>query len=324
MPRQFDDSNKTLISVAMAAYNGSAFIDAQIESILNQTHTNIELIICDDCSLDETVKIVCKYQNDTRVKPYFNEINVGYKMNFEKAIGLCSGNYIALADQDDIWNPRKLELLLKHISDHDLIHSDAVIIDDRGAVIDTSYSRYSSKSLICTARNILFNGSVTGCTCMFNSRITGQILPFPSGDYAHDRWIALVSSIGNGVHYLDLPLIKYRQHSNNISGASKFQFDFTSMVMSVLDTERHSGILQHYSFACSVKNRFPKANIKLCSDLELACNLHDSIKLGHFFNFLKYSFYAIDSIDVGSSIFVRIFKLINLCKITLVNKYKND
>lgn len=108
----------------MTTYNGVKYLREQIESILSQTYKDFELIICDDCSKDSTVSILKKYQNkDSRVKYFINESNLGFKKNFEKAISLCSGEYVAFSDQDDIWLPEKLEESITHIGNNNLLCS---------------------------------------------------------------------------------------------------------------------------------------------------------------------------------------------------------
>lgn len=90
-----------MISIAMTTYNGEKYLREQLDSILNQTFSDFELIICDDCSKDATVKILEEYSlKDKRVRYFVNEKNLGFKKNFEKAISLCSGEYVAFSDQD--------------------------------------------------------------------------------------------------------------------------------------------------------------------------------------------------------------------------------
>ena len=97
----------------MATYNGGKYLREQLDSILTQTITDWELVVCDDCSKDSTVEILTSYQEqDDRIKIFVNEKNLGFKKNFEKAIGLCSGDYIALADQDDIWHENHLLIII--------------------------------------------------------------------------------------------------------------------------------------------------------------------------------------------------------------------
>ena len=119
-----------LVSIAMATYNGEKYLRKQLESIYNQTYKNIEFIVCDDRSSDKTVKILQEYQNKYGLKFFINEQNLGFVKNFEKAASLCTGEYIAFADQDDVWLPDKIEILLSEIGNNSLICSDAKLIDE--------------------------------------------------------------------------------------------------------------------------------------------------------------------------------------------------
>src|SRR5574344_1640995 len=118
-----------LISIAMCSYNGERFIKEQIDSIIAQTYKNFELIIVDDGSKDNTIEIIKYYQSkDSRIKLFQNEKNLGFVKNFEKAITLCSGDFIALADQDDVWKKNKIEVFLNNIDKNMLIYSDAILM----------------------------------------------------------------------------------------------------------------------------------------------------------------------------------------------------
>src|SRR4051812_17962871 len=98
-----------LVSVAMATYNGARYVAEQLDSILQQTYSLIEIVVVDDGSKDETVEIIKEYQaQHPCIRLYQNEINIGVNKTFEKAISYCSGEYIALSDQDDIWMPEKV------------------------------------------------------------------------------------------------------------------------------------------------------------------------------------------------------------------------
>src|SRR6185503_10566774 len=106
-------SHSPLVSVVMCTYNGEKFLREQIDSILAQTWLNIELVIVDDVSSDNTVKIIEDFsRKDKRIRYVVNPVNVGYNKNFEKAFGLAQGNYIAPSDQDDIWDPKKIEIMM--------------------------------------------------------------------------------------------------------------------------------------------------------------------------------------------------------------------
>lgn len=108
-------SSPVSISVVMCTYNGDKYLEQQIDSILCQTYPIHELIIQDDCSTDRTVTIIEAYQKrDPRVKLYINEAPLGFNYNFSSAFAKAEGEYIASSDQDDIWRPDKIEILMNH------------------------------------------------------------------------------------------------------------------------------------------------------------------------------------------------------------------
>lgn len=115
---------KPLISVITPAYNAAKFIGETIESVLNQTYTNWEMIIVDDCSQDETRNIVESYtKKDLRIKLYALEENSGAAVARNKAMELAKGRYIAFLDSDDRWLPEKLEKQLKFMQEKDIAFS---------------------------------------------------------------------------------------------------------------------------------------------------------------------------------------------------------
>ena len=109
-----------MIGIAMTTYNGEKYLKEQIDSILNQTVSDFELIVCDDVSSDSTMDILNDYaEKDDRVHVFRNEENLGFLKNFEKAIRICldrGAEYVALSDQDDVWMKNHLEVLLNTIS----------------------------------------------------------------------------------------------------------------------------------------------------------------------------------------------------------------
>ena len=108
-----------LVSVVMATYNGERFIGAQLNSILEQTYPNLEVIIVDDGSTDGTANLLKQYaERFNNIRLFFNEQNIGYVRNFEKGMLLAAGEFLALSDQDDIWDKQKLSLLMQEIGDY--------------------------------------------------------------------------------------------------------------------------------------------------------------------------------------------------------------
>jgi glycosyltransferase involved in cell wall biosynthesis len=205
----------SVISVAMATYNGEKYLREQIDSILCQTLPPDEIVICDDCSFDATQNIISAYQSrfPWLIRVVFNEKNLGYIKNFEKALKLCSGDIIALSDQDDVWLPNKLEILSKNIAQNLLIHSDAYQIDKNGDLLSATFNNaYNGQR---DFHDFLFSNSVTGCTCMLNKKILTLFDAFPS-EIPHDYYLALVAAYHNKLLYVNMPLTKYRQHESNV------------------------------------------------------------------------------------------------------------
>src|SRR5437868_2195931 len=108
----------SLVSVVMCTYNGSRFVAEQIESICSQTYKELQVIIVDDASSDNTYDIVTQWAaKDPRIQAYRNENNIGFNLNFNKACKLATGDFIAIADQDDIWELTKIEKLMSKINE---------------------------------------------------------------------------------------------------------------------------------------------------------------------------------------------------------------
>jgi len=214
----------------MAAYNGEKYLREQVDSILCQTYQDFELIICDDCSTDSTPLILKEYEkNDPRIKCYFNEGNLGFKKNFEKAINFCAGDYIALSDQDDIWTNDHLELLLSNIHNFDFIFSQSSFIDESGKKTGKAYPFYREtymKKVKKLNRLDLFylifvRNHVQGCTVLFKKDLLPFFLPIPDIIKYHDWWFALATSFFFKMHYLNRITVYYRIHENNASDDEK-------------------------------------------------------------------------------------------------------
>jgi glycosyltransferase involved in cell wall biosynthesis len=116
------------VSVVMCTFNGEKFINEQLDSILNQTYSLYEIIVQDDCSTDKTFEILKDYEKRFDIlKVYKNIKNIGVHKNFLSAYLKATGDYIAPSDQDDIWEPNKVEFLLNIIGDKLLAHSQSLV-----------------------------------------------------------------------------------------------------------------------------------------------------------------------------------------------------
>ncbi|MEO6718713.1 MAG: glycosyltransferase [Ferruginibacter sp.] len=211
-----------LVSIAMATYNGYAFLRQQLDSILTQTITDFEIIIVDDLSVDDTRSILKEYgQTDKRIKLYFNDKNVGYREAFYMALEHCSSNHILFCDQDDIWLPHKLETLLNTIGEDLLIFSDSALVDDTGNQINVKLSdtvKMVQPGEAPINRGFVIGNCVWGHTIMFHR----NLLAYTSGEknmHPHDWWFAVVSSHLNRIKFCPAVLNYYRQHQKNVTQA---------------------------------------------------------------------------------------------------------
>lgn len=219
-----------MITVCMAAYNGSKYIEEQVISILEQLGENDELIISDDSSTDLTKSLLLRIADD-RVKFISNRGVSGYTGNFENALNFASGDFIFLSDQDDIWLPGKVKEFLIALQHSDFVIGDAVVVDENLNVINDSY--FESRSTSFGFINSLMRCRYLGCCYAFNRKVLLKALPFPSNHMLlpHDLWLALISEAYFSVSYLKKPLIKYRRHLNNVSdGGIKTANSFVTII----------------------------------------------------------------------------------------------
>lgn len=217
----------------MCTYNGADFLPSQLQSIMAQSRPPDELVICDDGSSDNTRILLEQFAAESSfpVSLHFNESNLGSVKNFEKAIGLCRGDVIALSDQDDVWRSDKLQLVEEPFTRSPkvgLVFSDAEVVDEqlnslnRRMWDEVNFDGHKRK-LVRAGRafEVLLPGwTVTGATMAFRSQFAKLALPIPENiAMIHDGWIALTVASVADVVIIEQPLIKYRQHARQQIGA---------------------------------------------------------------------------------------------------------
>jgi glycosyltransferase involved in cell wall biosynthesis len=227
------------ISVALCTYNGALFINEQLDSIINQSVKPTEIIICDDCSSDQTIEVLENYilKNQIKnIKLFQNKNNLGYVKNFEKCISLCTGDYIFLSDQDDVWLPNKIERILFFFDTHpsiDMVFTNALLVDENlkslnKTMADTLNFDLELKSILRSNKlfkKLLYDFLVTGATVCFKKNQIKNFLPIPINKFQiHDGWFGLIAAYQNKLAYIDECLIKYRQHQSQSVGA-KLKFE---------------------------------------------------------------------------------------------------
>ena len=210
-----------LVSVIIGTYNGAKYIDAQLQSIIDQTYPEVEIIIVDDASQDDTVAVLnsfAKKHNNISIHNF--KENVGYIKNFERGILLAKGDFIALSDQDDWWEPTKIEELKKQLKNNDLVYCDSTFVDKNLKPLGKSFSTIKNMISSKNPLNFIIDNCVSGHAMLFKKELFNKATPFPEL-IPHDWWLTYLASVNNGVTYFNKPLVKYRHHQNNVIASTK-------------------------------------------------------------------------------------------------------
>ena len=224
-------------AVARCTHNGARFIRRQLAGILAQTLPPAQLVVSDDASADDTVAIVeqeiaahrASGAPTPEVLVLRNETPLGVTANFEQALRACTGGLIALSDQDDEWEPDKLERMAAYFAQRPglgFLHTDAVLIDDDsrpaggtlfGVLEVTDEERaavHSGRAFDVFVRRNL----ATGATAMVSADLLRSALPFPA-EWVHDEWLAVQAAARGRLDLSERPLTRYRRHDENQIGA---------------------------------------------------------------------------------------------------------
>ncbi len=222
-----------LVDILVTTYNTKEqYLKMQIESILNQTYTNIKIHISDDKSTDENVKkILQEYaQKDERIKLYIQTENLGYNKNFEFLLKQSTSDYIMFSDHDDIWYSDKVEKCLKKMQEEnvDMVYCNCRQIDENGAVLQEDYFKYKNVPLINGTDKLSISRCVgIGCSQIITKDVKDKMLPFKDEVIAHDWLAAFIAGEGKGIKYIEEPLFGYRLHNTNVFGGRSLQQNIT-------------------------------------------------------------------------------------------------
>lgn len=246
--------DKPLVSIAVCTYNGESFLSKQLDSLVQQTYRPLEIIVVDDQSTDSTWDLLQEYSRRSDLfSIHQNRDNLGYVKNFEKVLSLCTGDYVALCDQDDIWLPNKVSEQVAEIGDFSLVYSKPSYIDEHDIPVDMPPFKVNRLSGRCPL-NLLFHTCVTGHLALIKKEVVSQALPFPVSARAHDIWIPLVAAAINGIHASDKILSYYRIHAKNIS-RNKNNRKQQNPIKQILDRRQfiHNRLEERISFLEDIK-----------------------------------------------------------------------
>ena len=223
------------VSVALCTYNGAAFIEEQIRSILDQSLPPIELVVSDDGSTDDTLDLIQREFANRPGSPVRLRIlgpvtHLGVTANFERAIVATTGELIALCDQDDVWHTDRLAAVVPQFVDDPrllFLNSDATLVGADGGTRGESlfgslrFSEWERRLIDADAAFAAYirRNLATGATTIIRRALVRSATPFPP-EWVHDEWLAIIAAGTGRLRYLDEELIDYRQHENNQIGVA--------------------------------------------------------------------------------------------------------
>ena len=210
------------ISIAMATYNGANYLREQLDSFVDQTRQPDELVACDDGSSDDTLQILYAFQREAPfdVHIHRNPENLGYAMNFNKAMGMCNGEIVFLSDQDDFWFPGKIEQIAGLMKSNEkillVINNQEITNEKLNSFGITTLGQYK----LARRSSDLF---IQGCCSAISYRLLKLVLPIPIEVSSHDDWIHKIGCALEVRMVVDEVLQYYRRHDRNISQGPVFQ-----------------------------------------------------------------------------------------------------
>lgn len=204
-----------MVSIIMPNYNGDANLEKSIRSVLNQSFTNFELIIIDDNSTDNSLKVINHFLNsDKRIKLLVNEENIGPSLSRNKGVNFSRGKYIAFLDSDDLWEKSKLEIQVNFMESNEIKFSYTSYVKfDHNDLIRTVHARLKINEKMLLRKNYLGTSSV-----MINKEFFGEMIEFKDLKRAEDYelWLRLIKE-SKMIYGIKDTLMKYRVGNESLS-----------------------------------------------------------------------------------------------------------
>ncbi|MFO7244744.1 MAG: glycosyltransferase family 2 protein [Actinomycetes bacterium] len=221
------------VSVALCTYNGERWVGEQLSSILDQSVPVAEVVVVDDGSTDGTLDVIAQVaaRSDIPVRVAATERAGGIRANMERTLRACTGDIIAMSDQDDVWHPDRIEQVLEEFAarpDALLVHADARIVGadgspSGGTLLGRLGASEEERAALVLGEGwpvLLRRNLVTGATAAIRRELLDLALPLGSS-WVHDEWLAIIAASRGGVVLIDEPLIDYRVHGSNQIGAEE-------------------------------------------------------------------------------------------------------
>ena len=216
-----------IVQVLMSTYNGEKYLKEQIDSILLQEGVNVNLLVRDDGSSDNTIEILDEYKKQGKLDWYKGE-NLRSAKSFMDLLKHCGRyDYFAFSDQDDVWKKEKLCTAIKKIEQVNEEKPILYFCDKELVDANLNHLEHKKMNYIVSFESAMIRNIATGCTMVMNKALVDLINSY-SPDYIvmHDAWIYRVCIAIGGICIYDTEEhIEYRQHENNVIGAQEGFFN---------------------------------------------------------------------------------------------------
>lgn len=204
------------VAVILSTYNGERFVREQLDSILNQTYKNFEIVVRDDGSSDNTVNIIKEYQKNNKNITLYERENVGFVKSFFELLKLANADYYSYADQDDIWIENKIELAVQELNKLDNSKPNMVFGNSDYYDENMKFIGKGDRNKKYSFLRALFACCGQGMTMTVNKKTRDMIIENnPKSCFFHDWWTYLLCvGLGN-VAYNNVTTVKYRRRKEN-------------------------------------------------------------------------------------------------------------
>lgn len=233
------------VQILLSTWNGEAWLAELLTSLTRQSFADWELLVRDDGSQDQTLKIILEWQ---REYPYHSSKlitdgeHLGSTQSFSRLVEHSTASYLMFCDQDDIWFPEKIEFSLAALKKLEaelgtdlpiLVHTDMAVVDEAKDLAAISFWALRAFDVEQRKQAYLLTNVVSGCASLFNRAAADKAFPIPEQAMQHDRWLALVCAWFGRVYAVRQPLLFYRQHGNNQIGAELQSIPSTEIAVRV-------------------------------------------------------------------------------------------
>ncbi len=271
-----------MIDILLATYNSSRYLQEQIDSILRQDNQDWHLLIRDGGSADNTCQIVAEYcqKYPDKIIQIPSDGQASARENYSALLDATDAPYIMFADHDDIWLPDKIARTLSEMANAEksfsstlplLVFTDKLVADENMHVLSKSFLKYQNLNPLKTSLNYLLVQNIpSACTMLINRALADLARPVPDTAIMHDHWLALTAAAFGRIIYLGIPTMMYRQHSNNVLGASQYGIKY--LMRKALEGKRkgkirfHHNIVQATAFFARFKGKLDEKNATLLAD----------------------------------------------------------